>query len=186
MQKSKTCTRCKLEKLLECFYVRPERKTVRPRCKVCEIELRIQHGNKNSEQRNATWKRYYENNKDEFSTKRKEAYKNNKRKARNSQLLQKFGITIEQYEEQLEKQQNKCDCCARDRSEFRRDFAVDHNHKTGQLRGLICGPCNTALGSLKIDNGPTILDKAKVYYVRYEISGEETFNKAFVPSRKAS
>ena len=52
--------------------------------------------------------------------------------------------------------QKGCDICAVSCS-----FSVDHNHKTGAVRGLLCGSCNRALG-LFHDN-PALLRKAATY-----------------------
>jgi hypothetical protein len=46
-------------------------------------------------------------------------------------------------------QNNKCAICGRDKSEFKKRFAVDHNHKTGEIRGLLCVNCNHGLGTFK-------------------------------------
>lgn len=63
-------------------------------------------------------------------------------KARESNLLRRYGITSEQYEELLEKQEGKCAICDRHESEFKTRLAVDHNHVTGEIRGLLCNYCN--------------------------------------------
>jgi hypothetical protein len=55
----------------------------------------------------------------------------------------------------LEEQGGKCAVCGKLNNEGRRRLAVDHDHKTGKVRGLLCGNCNTALGLVKED--PEIL-----------------------------
>lgn len=41
-----------------------------------------------------------------------------------------------------DKQGGKCGVCGKDEKEFKNRLAVDHNHKTGQVRGLLCYRCN--------------------------------------------
>lgn len=67
-------------------------------------------------------------------------------------LKKTYGLTIEQYEEMNSKQGGKCALCdkketALSRSGVRR-LSVDHDHKTGQIRGLLCMSCNTSIGKL--------------------------------------
>jgi hypothetical protein len=50
------------------------------------------------------------------------------------------------YDRLYQIQQGKCAVCKKHSSEFQRRLAVDHNHKTGKVRGLLCGSCNTRLG----------------------------------------
>lgn len=59
-----------------------------------------------------------------------------------SELKRKYGITPEQYEEMLYWQQGRCYIC--DRKPRARDprLAVDHDHATGLVRGLLCASCN--------------------------------------------
>jgi hypothetical protein len=67
----------------------------------------------------------------------------------------KYNITIEQYNEILEKQNGKCAICFSEKS--RRNgktnqsepLAVDHCHKTGKVRGLLCTNCNVGIGLCK-------------------------------------
>lgn len=58
----------------------------------------------------------------------------------------------------LEEQDGKCYLCGG--IDFR-NLAVDHNHKTGKVRRLLCSSCNTGLGKFKDD--PDLLTKAAVY-----------------------
>ena len=73
-----------------------------------------------------------------------------------------YGITIEDYVRMLEEQGGRCAICRTDEpggSGSR--FAVDHDHKTGEVRGLLCKNCNTGIGLLQ-DN-VLILEQAIRY-----------------------
>ncbi len=52
-------------------------------------------------------------------------------------------MTPERYEKLLHAQNFSCAICRRHESEFQRRLAVDHNHDTGQTRGLLCTTCNS-------------------------------------------
>ncbi|MBU6231644.1 hypothetical protein KGP36_03165 [Patescibacteria group bacterium] len=62
--------------------------------------------------------------------------------SRSSHLQRYFGITEEQYDELLEKQGGCCAICDRHHSEFKTRLAVDHDHSTLRIRGLLCNYCN--------------------------------------------
>ena len=69
--------------------------------------------------------------------------------------VQRYGITVKRYTEFLIKQDGLCAACRRPESvkhlgKIRR-LAIDHNHATGRIRGLLCGRCNGALGLLGDD-----------------------------------
>jgi hypothetical protein len=74
-------------------------------------------------------------------------------KAREYHLKRTYGITLEQYNELLERQGGKCPVCLRHESEFPRKLAVDHNHITGEIRGLLCSYCNHRLVGRHRDAG---------------------------------
>ncbi len=76
----------------------------------------------------------------------------NKGRGRHCYLMRTYGISVEEYEALKEKQDGRCALCQRKRKRL----AVDHCHKTGRVRGLLCGPCNRALGMLG-DNEASIL-----------------------------
>jgi hypothetical protein len=54
----------------------------------------------------------------------------------------KYGITYAQYEELWLKQGQKCALCGKIRKEGQRRFHLDHNHKTGKVRSILCFYCN--------------------------------------------
>lgn len=58
----------------------------------------------------------------------------------------RYGVTLEYYGHMFNDQNGKCKICKRFYTEFARGLVIDHNHETGQVRGLLCDPCNRALG----------------------------------------
>ena len=72
-----------------------------------------------------------------------------------------FGITLEEYNGLFATQHGLCKGCHVHQSSEKRAFAIDHNHKTGKVRGLLCGNCNVSLGNAK-DN-PMILRRLAEY-----------------------
>lgn len=77
-----------------------------------------------------------------------------------SQRLKKYGISQSDYEALLNHQGGVCAICNRT-MQGSRDEVVDHDHKTGQVRGIIHGNCNIALGMLNDD--PELLINAAKY-----------------------
>ena len=63
-------------------------------------------------------------------------------KAKNSSLKRRYGITLEQYNEMLIDQDNKCFICGKKHKDERYGLCVDHSHLTGKVRGLLCCYCN--------------------------------------------
>ena len=65
---------------------------------------------------------------------------------RNTNLLKKFGITLDDYNLMFTQQKGCCAICEKHQTEFDKRLAVDHCHKSGKVRGLLCQQCNQALG----------------------------------------
>lgn len=60
-------------------------------------------------------------------------------------LLYKYNLSPEDYDRLLEDQNEACAICG-----VRPDrLCVDHDHETGEVRGLLCSPCNSGLGFFK-------------------------------------
>lgn len=92
---------------------------------------------------------------------------------RNSQLKLKFGITLEDYKRMHEAQQGRCAVCGNEERELGRtrkvkQLAVDHCHKTGAVRALLCGPCNRSIGMMNDD--PALLRLAAAYVESFRTS----------------
>ena len=66
-----------------------------------------------------------------------------------------FGIDLKQYGDMLLAQNGKCKICKQAETATRngrvKALAVDHDHETGEIRGLLCVQCNTGLGKFKDD-----------------------------------
>jgi recombination endonuclease VII len=65
-------------------------------------------------------------------------------------IEQRYGITGETYDRLYELQGGRCAICRRSTGRTRR-LAVDHDHKTTLVRGLLCRPCNSMLGLARDD-----------------------------------
>lgn len=66
------------------------------------------------------------------------------------QRYKKLGVCNTQYEEMLVSQKGCCAICQSKLNSSRyTKFAVDHDHTTGKVRGLLCTSCNTAIGLMK-------------------------------------
>lgn len=80
-------------------------------------------------------------------------------------LLSRFGLTPEDYIQLLESQEGVCAICKSPEPRGRgKHFNVDHDHLTGEVRGLLCHGCNTSLGGFKDD--PELLRAAIRYLSR--------------------
>jgi hypothetical protein len=122
--------------------------------KVREIQKRSKESIKNNPDRLAKlreWqKRYREKN--------RRALSDGERKRR-------FGITPQEYEKRFNSQNGVCAICFNPETATRlgkiKALSVDHCHKTGAIRGLLCSDCNTGIGKLKDD--PKVLQSAIRY-----------------------
>jgi hypothetical protein len=85
-------------------------------------------------------------------------------------LRNSYGIGIEDYNRMLEAQGGVCAICGKPETAKRngkpRLLAVDHNHHTGKVRGLLCGKCNPMIGYA--DDDVTILERAAVYLRNFD------------------
>jgi hypothetical protein len=131
----KICTKCKIEKEDSEFHKDKRSKDgFRYECKVCAKEYgkkyRVMSGVK--DQRREYCKKYRA--KPEVKERKREyCYKS------------KYNITLEEYDKMCCQQNGRCLIC----EEKPNKLVVDHDHKTGKVRGLLCNSCNLAIGYLK-------------------------------------
>lgn len=73
------------------------------------------------------------------------------RGVRGLMLRPRYGITIDEYDALAAQQGNVCAICEQDPPQGNRilKLAVDHDHDTGEIRGLLCQRCNMALHFLE-------------------------------------
>jgi hypothetical protein len=82
------------------------------------------------------------------------------RRRRRYHYKQKFGLSLEEYELMLACQEGVCALC-RQTCSSGRNLAVDHDHVTGRVRGLLCFRCNLAME--RIDVEPNWIKRADLY-----------------------
>lgn len=136
MTETKTCRRCREEKPLSEFN-RSSRSGDghQGECKSCQVE---------------------------YSRKR---YQHQAVRGHPNRLWRKFGMTLEEYDDLLVNQGGGCAICDKTPEENGKRLAVDHDHETGEIRGLLCSTCNHALGLMRED--PDLLQEAADYLRDY-------------------
>lgn len=133
---NKTCNVCKLNKPLDDFYI----------CRKSwggEIHIGRQGYCKgcNKVQRAKWLKKNLQKNKD----RRKYLRTLDKTRVKNSELKSHYGITLDDYNNLIKIQDNKCKIC----DKYIEKLCIDHCHTTGKVRGLLCKYCNSGLGFFK-------------------------------------
>lgn len=114
------------------------------RCKPCAVEYVAKRRKENPGYYAASRK----SSNASVARKRRENPEKYHHKDRGYDLKRKYGITIEQYDAMLLAQGGLCAIC-KTLSTHKKRMHVDHDHETGQVRGLLCSPCNTALHKLE-------------------------------------
>lgn len=133
----KICKTCNTEKSLEDFHLDRSDKTGRAnKCKICAKKYSKQWYSKSEKYRESI---------------------------RNSGLKFRFKITIEDYNQMYEEQRGLCKICGEKGK--KKNLYVDHDHRTGEIRALLCDQCNYGLGNFK--DSPELLIKAYDYILEY-------------------
>jgi hypothetical protein len=138
----KYCSGCEKELTTEEFGVDKQRHdSLTSRCRSC---------------RNKYSKKWERENPDSVAVKNKRARERERKKYltpegrrihKDRELRSTFGISLAEYETMLKNQNHGCAICSRQTAGHRTIyFAVDHNHKTGKVRGLLCSSCNRGIG----------------------------------------
>jgi len=146
----KRCRRCGETKPLDQFYRdKAGKQGRRPECKACSSAQRKAWYRENREKvitRVIAWQR---ENRERYNA-RQRAYKRaNADKDRAGHLRRTFGLTPEEYASLLARQGGRCAICRSEPGKI--NLHVDHDHETGEVRGLLCFRCNGGAGQFKED-----------------------------------
>lgn len=141
--KTKRCAKCRRRKAVSSFYANARGKNgLQDRCKKCCKDFQESYRNDPSTRasRLAT--------------------------ARKHHLKASYGITEAEYDRLFKLQNGRCAICMKLPGKVR--LAVDHDHTTDEVRGLLCGTCNRMLG-MAMDS-QHLLEMAKLYLQRFQRS----------------
>ena len=94
-------------------------------------------------------KQYFQENRELILAKNRKYNKENPDKRKNAILKYEYGITLDDYNKMFNAQGGKCAICQRHQNELKKTLCVDHDHKTGAVRELLCMTCNTDLASVE-------------------------------------
>ena len=116
-------------------------------CVLCNKEKSLKEFNKNSRYKDGYYKHCKECHYEVYGRPR--------------HILATYGLTQEDYNTLLKKQEYKCFSCGKAHGTFKTDrLFIDHCHDTGKVRGLLCHDCNVALGAAT-DNIETLRNLIK-------------------------
>lgn len=152
---TKHCSDCKKTLSIDCFWTnRSKYDGLASQCKSCQRE-RIRKWKKTPSGK-AHVKRSYKQQCETGAI-------------RKTHLKQKFGMTLEDYDRMFESQNGVCVICGcpeiiNGHGNKIKKLAVDHNHITGKIRGLLCHSCNHALGLL--NDNPIIVKSLLEYIIK--------------------
>lgn len=139
---TKKCCKCDRSLSLENFYAQKQGKHGKSTiCKECKAEY------SRSPERKAYFKKYRKSVKGQLG--------------RRKEIAKRFDITLGEYDQMFEGQKGMCGIC--NQSEVGYRLCVDHDHRTGKIRGLLCRSCNVLLGYLERMERDDFAKKAKNY-----------------------
>ena len=139
------------------------KKTHRGKWKERQNKVNAEH--KIKRKTDPTWREKKNKESLKFRKENPEKYKNS---VRNATLKKKYGITLIEYKALLERQGGVCAICRKPNHLLggKQQLHVDHNHKTGKVRELLCHTCNTTLG--KVNESLDVLFALVAYVLKHK------------------
>ena len=151
---TKLCPKCGQNLPFEQFHSHKGKKhNLKSWCKVCDNLKMVERRKADTlwaNQRNKYNSEYRKENLEKTKAYKTEyeAKPENRVRARERAYQRKYGLSIEQVAEMLKEQNNLCKICLVNLPTTT-EARVDHDHQTGKVRGILCHPCNVALGLFK-------------------------------------
>lgn len=153
----KRCGRCRETKPAEEFHKN------QGKCKPCQAAYYQEWKAKNREYALQYQRDHYHKNKQRYRDNQRRWNAVNKDRVAAWGRKYNYGLTDEQYQAMLEKQEGRCSICGTAPKSPATKYVlhVDHDHETGHIRGLLCPHCNHGLGKFK--DSVELLQKAIDY-----------------------
>lgn len=153
----KLCRKCQTTKPLSDFYFDKNRNTYSAPCKQCRRTTVLSSNN--------AWRK---SNRDRYN-----------KAASERKLFLNYGLTLDEVIKLWESQEGFCAICRKpiliETKEKSEKFHVDHDHVTGEVRGLLCLTCNTGIGML--NDSPDLLEAAKQYLLSRGATTEKSLRR---------
>lgn len=163
----KICTSCKVNKELVCFSINKAKPSgLQTHCKECQ---KTYYFNKSRLRVLSNSARRYAAKKEDILAKqrlRKTEISHNKRI---NQLKDLYGMSLSDYDTIFKNQLGSCAICEGVNLDGKR-LSVDHDHKTGKVRGLLCANCNLMIGNSKDSVGTLIKGSEYLEKRGYKVS----------------
>lgn len=132
-------------------------------------EVMAKWAREHRDQMNANQAKYRADHLEECREASRKWARENRERLRRDKWLQRYGVTAEWYDATLEAQHGGCAICGTkqpSKNERVRYFSVDHDHETGQPRGLLCAAHNLMLGL--VSDQPELLEVAAAYLRKFK------------------
>lgn len=157
----KRCGKCKLIKPIKKFSSNKSNTTSKLswECKKCKNIYGKSYWKKNKKRLRIERKDFYNKNKEKIQLANK---KRNDKYGFAYRLKTRYNMTVKDYDKMLKGQKGGCWICGK--LPKTRRLSIDHSHKTGQIRGLLCHRCNRGLAWFS-DN-PKLLNRAAKYLMK--------------------
>jgi len=159
----KRCSKCGRLQAKSEFWIDRRRGSLMPHCKTCK----------------RAYQRLWRSRNPDHG---KQRYWNNRDSERERHLKRKYGVDFATYDRMLSAQGGLCLICGRPEPEDRM-LDVDHDHKTGIVRGLLCTSCNRMIGHAH--DSPERL-RAAADYLSSRSSRRSSFGRSCRPGRKGA
>lgn len=169
---TKVCKKCGKKKGYSAFHI--DRRTsdgLKYRCRLCTNKTKAMWRARNADKVQAGRRESYQKN---LATYRAYSQSSSRRRAIFTFKLRSYGLTIAQFEEMVKAQKGRCAICDKLPSEAlghnHHRLCIDHDHKTGAVRGLLCVRCNAGLGAFS--DSAELMENAKNYITKHTRQGE--------------
>ena len=168
----KKCCICKQELSFESFNKSSLTKdSLQTVCRECQKKQYDIYRRTHPEITRKRWKRYYNRHQSRMIKRTrdyevkigKEEYVKRYKIYNKNMKFKKYNLSEEKYHKMRKEQKQKCAMCFNPFRESPRSVHIDHNHKTGKVRGILCDGCNLFLGRIESPKYSERLKMARAY-----------------------